>query len=262
MRGEIEQRCLDIVKEKYNNKCNFVMSYEDILIIEDALKNAKSNPQRSAFPDFVFEGGFIEHFQVTSSFENRKGSTMKREFSEMERNFNQKVEKATENLPTDCITIQSVSSQHLWHKQHTYKNFTDSFKNNFEHHLQSMSKYSGNKEHGIFLIEYSDSALCMTKKYPADIMIGVSYGDLLTKENPSYRLSRDIELLRYIYDKKDEIEFVIFVDENGFHGTWIDVIKTANALEIIKLLHEGYDFHCAMIGSSHYGIGVSVPKNE
>ena len=65
-----------------------------------------------------------------------------------------------------------------------------------------------------------------------------------------------------MYNKRDEIEFVIFVDENGFHGTWVDVIKSANALEIIKLLHEGYDFHCAMIGSSHFGIGVSIPKQE
>ena len=55
---------------------------------------------------------------------------------------------------------------------------------------------------------------------------------------------------------------MIFVDENGFHGTWVDVIKSANALEIIKLLHEGYDFHCAMIGSSHYGVGVSIPNHE
>ena len=262
MRGEAEQRSLDIVKEKYNDSCRFAMSYEDDLIIEDALSNAKPNPQISSFPDFVFEGGFIEHFQVTSSYENRKGSTMQRENSELIRDFNKKVEEATENLAPDCITIQSVSSHNLWHKQHSYEYFVDSFRSNFENHLVSMRKYSGNKKHGIFLIEYTDSALCMTKRYATYLMLEVSYGDLLTRENPAYRLSRDIDLLRYIYDKSDEIEFVIFVNKNGFHGTWVDVIKSVNALEIIKLLHEGYDFHCAMIGSSHFGIGVSVPKHE
>ena len=138
----------------------------------------------------------------------------------------------------------------------------ESFKSNFENHLLSAHKYTGNNLHGIFLIEYADSALCMTKKYASDLMLDVSYGDLLTRENPAYRLSRDIDLLKYIYEKRNEIEFVIFVNENGFHGTWVDVIKSANALEIIKLLHEGYDFHCAMIGSSHFGIGVSIPKHE
>ncbi len=260
MRGESEQRCLDVVKEKYNGECRFAMSNEDDLIIKGALTNAKPNPQSSSFPDFIFEGGFIEHYQVTSSHENRKGSTMQRENSELKRDFDKKMEEATENLQPDYITIQSVSSSNLWHEQHSYSNFSYSFRKNFENHLESARKYSGNKEHGIFLIEYSDAALRMSKRYATDLMTEVSYGDLLTKENPTYRLSRDIDLLTFIYDKSDEIEFVIFVNENGVYGTWIDVIKSANALEIIKLLHEGYKFHCAMIGSSHFGIGVSVPN--
>ena len=135
MRGENEQRCLDIVKAKIYDDCRFALSNEDDLIIENALANAKHNPQSSSFPDFVFEGGFIEHFQVTSSYENRKGSTMERENSELRRDFDRKAMEATENLPPDCITIQSVSSSNLWHKQHAYKYFVDSFRSNFENHL-------------------------------------------------------------------------------------------------------------------------------
>lgn len=262
MRGEKEQRCLDIVKAKINDDCCFAMSQEDDLILKNALDNANPNPDSNAFPDFIYEEGFIEHFQVTSSYENRKGSTIERENGELKRDFNRKLMEATKDLPSDCITIQSVSSHDLWHSQHSYEYFVESFRSNFENHILKMHKYSGNNMHGIFLIEYTDSALRMTKKYAYDLMHGVSYGDILTREDPSYRLSRDIELLKFIYGKRNEIEFVIFVNENGFHGTWIDVIKTANALEIIKLLHEGYDFHCAMIGSSHFGIGVSIPKHE
>jgi hypothetical protein len=84
---------------------------------------------------------------------------------------------------------------------------------------------------------------------------------LLQRENPAYRLSRDIQLLNYIYERRADIEFVIFVNESGFHGTLVDVIKTQNALEIVKLLHEGYRFHCAMIASSESGIGVIVPDD-
>ncbi len=262
MRGEAEQRCLDIVKSNIKNVCCFGMSCKDNLVIENALSNATPNPESSSFPDFVYEGGFIEHFQVTSSCENRKGSTMERENSELDREFSKKAREATENLPLDGITVQSVSGSNLWHKQHSYENFTDSFRKNFENHLLSVQKYSGNKEHGIFLIEYTDSALCMSKKYPTDLMLEVGYGDLISRENPAYRLSRDIDLLKYVHEKRDEIEFVIFVDKNDFYGTWIDMIKSANALEIIKFLHEGYEFHCATIGSYSYGIGVSVPNHE
>ena len=54
----------------------------------------------------------------------------------------------------------------------------------------------------------------------------------------------------------------MFVNDDSFCGIIVDVIKTQNALEIIKLLHEGYDFHCAMKGSSQVGTVVSVPNKE
>ena len=38
---------------------------------------------------------------------------------------------------------------------------------------------------------------------------GISYGDLLTKENPAYRLSRDKDLLQYVYDNNDMVDYVI-----------------------------------------------------
>ena len=262
MRGEAEQKCLDLVKTHMNDEIFFAMSYEDDQIVKSAFREATANPDASRFPDFIFDCGFIEHFQVTSSFENRKGSTMQREKSDINREFDRKAREATENLPEDSTTIQSVGTAPHWHKTHSYENFMASFKSNFESHLQSRQQYPGDKTHGIFLIEYTDAALCMSKSYAKDLMLEVSYGDLLTRENPAYRLSRDISLLRYIYEKRNEIEYVVFVDENCFHGTLIDIIKTANALEVIKLLHEGYEFHCAMVASSHYGIGVSVPKKR
>lgn len=262
MRGEAEQNCFELVKSNLNKDIYFVMSYEDDKVIKKAFAEALPNPDMSAFPDYIFDGGFIEHFRVTSSFENRKGSTMAREKKDISRDFQNRAKEATENLPEGSITIHSVETPPYWHKTHTYKNFVDSFKSNYEHHIDSLKKYSGEKKHGIFMIEYSDSALCMSRRYPEDLMLEVSYGDLLTRENPAYRLSRDIDLLRYINEKSNLIEYVLFVNVNCFHGVFIDVIKIQNALEIIKLLHEGYDFHCAMVGSSEFGIGVSVPHKE
>ncbi|MCH5248737.1 MAG: hypothetical protein J1E98_02335 [Lachnospiraceae bacterium] len=262
MRGEAEKTCFELVKANLNKDVFFAMSYEDDYIVKKAFAEAVPNPKQSEFPDFVFDEGIIEHFQVTSSFENRKGSTMAREKNDINRDFQNRARDAAENLSEGQITIHSVETPPYWHKRHSYENYVDSFKGNFERHIESLKKYDGAKKQRIFMIEYSDSALRMSKKYASDLMLEVSYGDLLTRENPAYRISRDIDMLRYIHDKQDMVDFVVFVNKNCFHVAFVDVIKTQNALEIVKLLHEGYDFNCAMVGSSQFGIGVSVPHKE
>lgn len=262
MRGDAEQRCLELVRNSINDSMFFATSIDDDQIIRNALINAVPNSNSSEFPDFIFDGGFIEHFQVTSSATNRKGSMMAREKSAIEHDFEKKAQEATCDLPINQITIQSVGTEPYWHKTHSYENFVSSFKSNFEHHIDSLRKYQGDNEQSIFLIEYTDSALLMNKKYPQDLMTEVAYGDLLSRENPAYRLSRDIELLKYIKEQSNFIHYVIFVSENCFHGTSIDIINSSNALEIIKLLYGGYDFHCAMVGSSQFGIGVSIPNKK
>lgn len=49
---------------------------------ESVLRVAQANLDASRFPDFTFESGFIEHFQVTSSLTTRKGATHTRKESE------------------------------------------------------------------------------------------------------------------------------------------------------------------------------------
>lgn len=72
--NNIELNCLKKVRESVSLDVCFGVSeenYEDLKIwLESAVPNKKS----SEFPDFLFEGGIIEHFSVTSSFEGRKGS--------------------------------------------------------------------------------------------------------------------------------------------------------------------------------------------
>lgn len=262
MRGETERRCLDIVKRDINDNMFFATSIEDEDIIMYALTNAIENPHLSEFPDFIFDKGCIEHFQVTSSATTRKGATIEREKAEIGTEFKRKTLEVTSNLPSDEIVMHTVETDPYWHKTHSYENFVVSFKSNFEKHIESLKKHQNDYDNVIFLIEYTDSALSMSKKYPSDLMLEVMYGDLLSRENPTYRLSRDTELLRYINEMSKYVHYVVFVSENSFHGTSIDVVNSRNALEIIKLLGEGYDFHCAMIGSSQFGIGVSIPNKE
>lgn len=49
--------------------------------ISQILFSAKPNANSNSFPDFVFSGGGIEHFEITSSKEPGKGSVFKIEES-------------------------------------------------------------------------------------------------------------------------------------------------------------------------------------
>jgi len=260
MRGEAELNCFNLVKEKMKTNFFFAMSYVERDLIESVFLNAIPNPKPSSFPDFLFDTGFIEHFRVTSSTENRNGSLMQIEKAEIGKDYQKRVKEALTDLPKDCISFHSVETPQRWHEQHEYNNFIASFKTNLEHHIESMKKYSGEKKCRIFMVEYTDSALRMSKVYPKDLRDGVSYGDLMVREPPVYRLSRDKNLLTYLHEKKEEIDYFIFVNNDVFLGTFIDIIKVSNALEIIKLLHEGYSPYCAKIGSSECGFGVSIPN--
>lgn len=259
MRGEAERRCMTIVRDA-KNLLFFGTTYEDEKTIKRAISTAMENKDLNLFPDYVFEGGFIEHFFVTSSRETRKGSSMAREDSELERKQIKKTNEVLEGVNPDRPEVFITDGDPYWYKGHSYEFFVDSFVNNFEKHVQKAKDYLGNKEHSVFLIEYSDMALTMHRKTPRDLLLERSYGDLIPIENHGYRLSRDADLLKYLFEKKTEVEYVVFVNESPFdNGPMIDVIKSENALEITKLLYDGYDFSCRLIGAQRSDINIIIP---
>ena len=52
----------------------FGLTQEDVKEIVNILRKWEPNRKPSEFPDFVFDNGFIEHFQITSSLETKKGA--------------------------------------------------------------------------------------------------------------------------------------------------------------------------------------------
>ena len=66
MRGEAEQKCLNLVKAHMNDEIFFAMSCEDAQIVKSAFKEATANPDASRFPDFIFDCGFISVAKVQS----------------------------------------------------------------------------------------------------------------------------------------------------------------------------------------------------
>lgn len=241
MVGEKEQRCLNNVIRSLNSegslKKYFGLLKDDIDEINDILKTAESNEKLSEFPDFVFKNGFIEHFQITSSKTNKNGAKQLEEISL----FKNKIEKATKRLKeewSDNLDSNKICSESwaMQYPKHSYEYLCDSFKKNWEKHIKSYKKYNGNKNIGIFMIEYTDKALEMCEDIYSDWIDFMTTGDFREPEKvKTYRLTRDKKLQKYIYSFKENIKYVIFV-----YGRECEIIKLENIPYLLKLMPWDY----------------------
>jgi hypothetical protein len=107
----------------------------------------------------------------------------------------------------------------------------NSFKKNWEHHINSAKRPTESyttPQCGIFMVEYTERALHMAEDILPDIDFGegISLGDFPCPQVFSdYKLSRDTEVLDYLYRFKEQIEFVIYRYSDG-----IEIIKLENIL--------------------------------
>ncbi|HIR94063.1 MAG TPA: hypothetical protein IAB98_11660, partial [Candidatus Egerieimonas intestinavium] len=164
---------------------------------ESILRVANRNRDTSCFPDFTFENGFIEHFQVTSSIENSKGSKHKRKENQFCRKVDTETKKQVlEWSETSRDAVLHSKSWKFQYPEHSYKFLCESFKRNWENHMESYGKYTGPQKIGIFMVEYSESALEMCENVYCDWINGMAQGDMRKQEKfNEYRLSRDKNLL-------------------------------------------------------------------
>ena len=126
--------------------------------------------------------------------------------------------------------------------------------------MGSWEKYAGNKEIGIFMVEYPELALSMCENVYVDWINGMSQGDMREEEQiRCYRLSRDKKLLNYIYQYKEQIKYVIFVYCNGF-----EIIRLENISYLLKVLPWDYVIYPMMVQtvSSLYNISVPVDLDK
>lgn len=242
MRGDQELKCLNFARNKLfsgninQNYFYFGLSKDDCSRFEEAFRSAGPNENSSEFPDFKFKGGFIEHFQVTSSATDRKGAKHKKE----ENAFHETIEKQIAEIETDlnnapCFGVVKSKSRCHSYPAHSYGDFKKSFKNTWNKHIESLKKYSGEKNNGIFLIEYNERILMMSENTLSDVKEGILYGDLMCQPKPFYyRLSRDKIMLDFMYEFKDLMKFVVYVCHDG-----VEIIKLENIPELKKLLPRG-----------------------
>lgn len=239
-----------------SHKFYFGLLEHDQAEFENILRTAHANPNASHFPDFIFENGFIEHFRITSSCVTRKGAAHAREESK----FRRKVDVETRDIKSEWSGTPSFDEMRskvcsFSNPVHTHEFLVESFKRNWEHHLESHKKYNGSKEIGIFMVEYLEFALAMFENIYHNWIDGMSQGDMRGQEQfNEYRLSRDKNLLEYIYQFKDEVQYVIFLNYAR-----IEVIRTENIPYIIKLLPWDYVIYPLQVTTVASVHNISVP---
>lgn len=223
-------------------ECLFGLTEEDGKEIVNVLRKVIPNDKASEFPDFIFDNGFIEHFQITSSKENKKGAKQ----IINEKNFERKTEQTQKQFIKECEETPSFDkvrscTSSMQNPEHSYEYLCKSIKTNFTHHLKSLENYNGNKEVGIFLIENPEFALSMLENIFEDYPNGISHGDLREQQTfMCYRLSRDKKMLNYLYTFKDRIKYIFYCytdyerskEQTGIASLYCNAIKK---YEIIKL---------------------------
>lgn len=251
MRGDKEKRCLDFVKSHIDFDNYYGVSQLDKKEIDDCINNAMQNEDSNKFPDFVFDNGFIEHFQISSGKITKKGSKHLKKFNEYQ---NRNKSDLFANMNKGDYSPLYTTMQY---PTHSYESLVRSFKKSWESHLSSLDNYAGNKNIGIFMIEYQDACVEMMENAFANVKEGVSCGNLFDpKRIDYYSLCHDKELLNYIYEYKNKIHYVIYVYNKG-----IEIINVSNIPELLKLIPYNYCI-VGMLGAVRMDTYIPIPNIE
>lgn len=241
MRGEEESACLSAIQ----NALKGIPKNQSLICKLRPQKqetvrhiiSAKPNPQSSLFPDFIFDGGFIEHFEVTASKEGKKGSELRKEESKFE-HFSadcfEDFRKEFDQLPPNRMISQSPE---MVFEESSYEYFFVSFQKNWQHHIDSLEKYDGEKKFGIFLIENNGATFKQMKD-------GRYLGDL-------YQLHLDRKLLEFMLPFQKQIQCVIFRDAQNF-----EILETERIPELLTKIPKGLYFEAGRVIVTNHQIGV------
>ena len=194
-RGYTENDCLEFVRQHLNS------SNSPTDVISALITSVTPNEDLSKFPDFVCENGFIEHFEVTATKEDKNGSEMRQhdfKINKRIKNLGQFISEENGFGYESFVAIEPPSS---------YENFVLSFKKNLEHHIQSLKKYAECKSYmcGTFMVDNRRNVSLQMR----EVCKGEHYEGL-------YKLSLDKKLLSYIQSLPLRPDYIIFVYRNGF----------------------------------------------
>lgn len=234
-----QKEILENVKEIFKRKnCGFHgITSTDKKEFENLLMSVKENDtkNKTEFPDFISENGFVEHFHVTSGKSTRKGydtttqeSKMQKSHESFMKNFSEKTLE-TNNNDEPC---ESQSETAFLRENDSLENFHKSFKRCWENHIEHLHNYKGNKHLSCFLVS-SDDVFEIYEIVQREE--GMLFGDLENKEPIKFCLSYDFELLDYMYKYRDDIDYVIYYNK---HRNYFELLKIKNIPAIKQVLSE------------------------
>lgn len=230
----IEQTSLDFVKSNLHKEACFGLSEQQFIQLKTWLNSAQLNTQSTKFPDIIFDNGFIEHFGVTSSSEDKKGAQQIRESSIFKTNSQTSFLNNLETSEQDEL----VSNSYLRpFEQHSHTNIVKSIKKNWVKHIRSYEKSMNSSEHRIFLLQYLDT----------NIHTAVTPKNECAEIFDSYRISTDKSLLEWIYTFKEKIDYLILINPVSIS---LEVIKISSIpvliekeIEVVYAPVSGFESH-------------------
>lgn len=241
----IEQSSLDFIKDNLRKEDCFGVSDQQFIQLKKWLENARLNTYSTEFPDIVFDNGFIEHFGVTSSSEDRKGAQQTRESTIFKKNSTTSFLNNLETSEQDELVSNSYSRPFA---QHSHINIINSIQKNWLKHITSYEKSMVSSKHRIFLLQYLDVNIhtaITTKNECAEIF-------------ESYRISADKFMMEWIYKFKEKIDYLILINPISFS---LEVIKIDNIPDIFEKEIEVR--YAPVLGfESHKFHGVKFPRKD
>ena len=222
MQRQQEKECFERVKKLAKDK-------NDTRLLS-FLNKVTANPESSQFPDFLFDGGFIEHFQVSAANENKKGSAHNIAVNDFERESNAAFEQERNAFlqspprknPIMGTCDVTIVKREMACPEYSYENFVKSFKRNFNKHIMSLQKYTGEKSIGIFLIKLAGTNLTIIQN---------------NCFRAFYRLAVDRGLLTYINQYAGYLKFIIFTSTDRY-----EILELNEIPKLLSNIPQGLTF--------------------
>lgn len=244
MRGEKEQECLKRAKQiiVYGSAVSaqvLIIDKTDLMKIQRVLAQVVANKESNNFPDFVFERGLVEHFQVSSAKETKKGSEFNKADDDFRKDCQEKHEQAKKDwlvtlisnkMKTDVYEMEQIDC--------SFENFVKSFKKNFENHLKSLKLYEGSKNISVFLIEL------------VGVGIFMKFNNGVTQ---LYALSADKEMLLYLQQYKEQVHFIIFVN-----GSDYEILNLNKIDKLLPRCPENVDFEAGRLHNQQVNLFTDI----
>jgi|LSQX01.2.fsa_nt_gb hypothetical protein len=198
MARQNEKECTEELKNAFLGKTNVkIYANCELETISQILFSAKSNVNKNNFPDFVFSGGGIEHFQLTSSKETRKGSEFKIEESINKKSKDEYFEMLKEeHLNSEFIpgTIATDNYEEVY-ESFSYEAFIHSLERNIVNHVESLEKSNYQDKVVVFLMEQQTARLWIDEG-----IIPIKF----------YELHRDKKALSIIKQHCNSVNYIIY----------------------------------------------------